>query len=126
MTVRVGMRIMHVCGMHTCMHACCRQGRWSAWAHTLALSFPHHRDRHVTGYAIPRGGLFEYVSAPNYLGEMVEWVGWALAAWSLPTAAFAAFTVANLAPRGWRHHQWYRQRFPNYPRGRRALIPSVI
>ena len=45
--------------------------------------------------------------AANYWGEIVEWAGWALAAWpSLPAAAFALFTFANLAPRGARHHQW--------------------
>jgi hypothetical protein len=59
------------------------------------------------GYKIPRGGAFEYVSAANYFGEMLEWAGWALAAGSAPAAAFAFFTAANLAPRGWRHHQWW-------------------
>ena len=59
-----------------------------------------------TGYKIPRGGAFAYVSAANYFGEIVEWVGWALVVGSLPAAAFALFTFCNLAPRGWRHHQW--------------------
>ncbi|KAF8074043.1 3-oxo-5-alpha-steroid 4-dehydrogenase-domain-containing protein [Lyophyllum atratum] len=35
-------------------------------------------------YAIPRGGLFEYVSFPNYLCEWIEWTGYALAAAPLP------------------------------------------
>src|SRR5262252_7380235 len=33
-----------------------------------------------TGYRIPFGGGFTWVSAPNYLGEIVEWIGFALAA----------------------------------------------
>jgi len=41
-----------------------------------------------TGYKIPRGGLFERVSCPNYLGESLEWLGWAIATWSLPGVAF--------------------------------------
>ena len=69
--------------------------------------------------------MFEYVSAANYFGEIVEWGGWALASASLPAAAFSLFTFANLAPRGWRHHLWYRQRFPRYPRHRRAVLPFV-
>ena len=32
-----------------------------------------------TGYKIPCGGLFEYVSGANYLGEIVEWTGFAVA-----------------------------------------------
>jgi len=42
-----------------------------------------------TGYRIPYGGLFRWVSCPNYLGEIVEWAGWALLTWSLPGLSFA-------------------------------------
>jgi protein-S-isoprenylcysteine O-methyltransferase Ste14 len=78
-----------------------------------------------TGYKVPRGGAFEWVSCPNYLGEIVEWTGWALATWSLAGLAFAVYTAANLAPRAVAHHGWYREHFPDYPPGRRALIPYV-
>ena len=78
------------------------------------------------GYRVPAGGLFELVSCPNYLGEIVEWVGWAVATWSLPGAAFAFWTVANLVPRALAHHRWYRERFPGYPPERRAVIPFLL
>jgi 3-oxo-5-alpha-steroid 4-dehydrogenase 1 len=78
-----------------------------------------------TGYKIPHGGLFERVSCPNYLGEIIEWSGWALATWSLAGLSFTVWTVANLAPRARAHHQWYRQNFAEYPARRRALIPRV-
>jgi protein-S-isoprenylcysteine O-methyltransferase Ste14 len=79
-----------------------------------------------TGYRVPRGGAFEWVSCPNYLGEVVEWTGWAIATWSLPGLAFAVYTAANLVPRALSHHAWYRREFPDYPEGRRALIPFVL
>ncbi|HEX5198995.1 methyltransferase [Paractinoplanes rhizophilus] len=78
------------------------------------------------GYRIPYGGAYRWVSCPNYLGEMVEWTGWALATWSPAGLAFAAYTVANLAPRAVDHHAWYHRQFPEYPAERRALIPYVI
>jgi len=31
-----------------------------------------------TEYKIPYGGMFKYVSCPSYLGEITEWVGWAV------------------------------------------------
>jgi 3-oxo-5-alpha-steroid 4-dehydrogenase 1 len=79
-----------------------------------------------SGYHIPRGPLFEWVSCPNYAGEMVEWFGWALATWSWAGLAFAVYTVANLAPRALSHHAWYRRQFPDYPKRRKALLPLVL
>jgi protein-S-isoprenylcysteine O-methyltransferase Ste14 len=78
------------------------------------------------GYQVPYGGAYRWVSSPNYLGEIVEWTGWALATWSLAGLAFALYTVANLGPRAIDHHAWYRRQFPDYPAERRALIPYVI
>jgi protein-S-isoprenylcysteine O-methyltransferase Ste14 len=79
-----------------------------------------------TGYRIPRGGAYRRVSSPNYLGEIVEWTGWALATWSIAGLAFAVYTVANLVPRALDHHRWYRERFADYPPERRALIPFLL
>lgn len=80
----------------------------------------------TSGYAIPRGGLYELVSCPNYLGEIFEWIGWAIASWSLGGLAFALFTIANLAPRALSHHAWYRRTFDDYPPRRRALVPFLL
>lgn len=79
-----------------------------------------------SGYRIPRGGPYRWVSCPNYLGEIVEWTGWALATWSLAGLAFAVYTLANLAPRALANHQWYLEHFVDYPPRRRALVPYVL
>jgi len=79
-----------------------------------------------TGYKIPHGGLYRYVSCPNYFGEVVEWCGWALLTYSLPGLSFALFTAANLLPRALAHHRDYRRRFAEYPAQRRAVVPFVL
>jgi hypothetical protein len=79
-----------------------------------------------SGYSIPYGGAYRWVSCPNYLGEIVEWSGWAVATWSLPGLAFALYTIANLAPRAVANHRWYHEQFADYPVGRRALLPYVL
>jgi protein-S-isoprenylcysteine O-methyltransferase Ste14 len=84
------------------------------------------RDPHGDGYSIPRGILNRWISCPNYLGEMLQWLGWALCTWSFAGLAFFLFTVANLLPRALAHHRWYRQTFPDYPATRKALIPYVL
>ena len=84
------------------------------------------RRNGATDYRIPYGGGFRFVSCPNYLGEMVEWGGWALACWNPGALAFFVWTVANLAPRAVRTHLWYRDRFPDYPSRRKAILPFII
>ncbi|XP_052598892.1 3-oxo-5-alpha-steroid 4-dehydrogenase 1 isoform X2 [Peromyscus californicus insignis] len=79
-----------------------------------------------TGYKIPRGGLFEYVSAANYFGEIMEWCGFALASWSLQATVFALFTFSTLFTRARQHHQWYHEKFEDYPKSRKMLIPFVL
>ncbi len=77
------------------------------------------------GYKIPKGGLYQYISCPNYFGEILEWFGWAIATWSWAGLAFAIWTFANLAPRARAHHKWYHQNFKEYPIERKALLPGM-
>ncbi len=76
-------------------------------------------------YKIPHGGLYRWISSPNYLGEIVEWLGFAIATWTTASFAFALFTAANLAPRAKSNQQWYHEHFPDYPADRRTLIPYI-
>ncbi|KAM9738226.1 3-oxo-5-alpha-steroid 4-dehydrogenase 1 [Menidia menidia] len=79
-----------------------------------------------SGYKIPTGGMFEYVSGANFLGEITEWVGFALAGHSVHSSAFAIFTSVVLSSRAAAHHKWYLAKFENYPKSRKALIPFLL
>ena len=95
-----------------------------------------------SGYKIPFGGMFNYVSAANYFCETIEWTGFAIACWNLSSGApifsvpsfandtflvaFVIYTVSNLFPRALSHHEWYHQKFENYPKTRKAFIPYLI
>ncbi|XP_061645597.1 3-oxo-5-alpha-steroid 4-dehydrogenase 2b isoform X2 [Phyllopteryx taeniolatus] len=77
-------------------------------------------------YKVPTGGLFEYVSAPNYFGEIFEWFGYAMATWSLPSLSFAVFTTCFIGPRAVYHHRFYKEKFKDYPKSRKAVIPFLL
>jgi hypothetical protein len=78
------------------------------------------------GYQIPYGGLFKYISCPNFFGEIIEWSGFALLAWNLPALSFFVWTMSNLIPRAISHHKWYRSQFENYPKKRKAVFPGLV
>ena len=78
------------------------------------------------GYRIPYGGLFNVISCPNFFGEIIEWLGYAILCWSLPSLSFFVWTCCNLIPRALDHHRWYRRVFEDYPPARKALFPYLI
>ncbi len=86
----------------------------------------HLRNDKNKGYTIPKGKLFNYVSCPNLMGEIIEWLGFALMAFSLPILSFPIWTMCNLIPRALAHHKWYHDNFENYPKERKAVIPWVL
>lgn len=77
------------------------------------------------GYKVPMGGLHRWVASPNYLGEIIAWCGWAVLTWSPAGLAFALYTAANLVPRADANWRWARENLPEYPRGRRRLLPGL-
>lgn len=79
-----------------------------------------------TGYQIPYGGLFKFVSCPNYLGEIISWLGFFIVTLSLPALAFLVWTMVNLIPRAIDHHKWYHSEFPDYPAKRKAVFPFLL
>ncbi len=79
-----------------------------------------------TGYKVPVGAAYRWVSCPNYLGEIIEWTGWAVATWSPAGAVFVLWSAANLVPRALTHHRWYRETFADYPKERKALLPFIL
>ncbi|KIJ15520.1 hypothetical protein PAXINDRAFT_76989, partial [Paxillus involutus ATCC 200175] len=91
-------------------------------------------------YGIPHGYLYTYISYPNYFCEWTEWFGFALAAAPVPPmTSFAAIVRAIQPPwlfflseiflmiaRAYRGHQWYHEKFPDYPKERKVVIPFVF
>jgi len=78
------------------------------------------------GYHMPNKFMHRYISAPNYFGEIIEWIGWAILTWSISGLVFVIWTIANLFPRALAHHKWYQEKFSDYPKNRKAIIPGII
>lgn len=77
-----------------------------------------------TKHYLPHGGMFRYVTSANYLGEFMEWVGFAILTWSWAGAVFAVWTFANLAPRALKINKRYQKEFG--PLSQKAIIPYIM
>lgn len=77
---------------------------------------------------IPRGGMFEYVSCPHYMAEIVVYSALTLVLGSPnPTWWLAlAWTWSNQVAMAFLSHNWYREQFRNYPRKRKAVFPYLL
>jgi 3-oxo-5-alpha-steroid 4-dehydrogenase 1 len=78
------------------------------------------------GYVIPKGKLFNYVSCPNFFGEIIEWLGFAIMTLNPGSLSFLIWTICNLIPRSKAHHKWYQENFKIYPKKRKAVIPYLL
>lgn len=89
-------------------------------------------------YGIPTGYLYRYISYPNYFCEWFEWAGYALASSPIPALSLTGLVTAAppwlfllseiflMSPRAYKGHKWYLEKFPSYPKERKAVIPFVL
>ena len=76
---------------------------------------------------LPSGFLFDYVTSANYLGELLEWLGFAILTWSLSGLVFFIWTFANLVPRANAIYKRYQKEFPEEMRQRhlKRVFPFI-
>jgi hypothetical protein len=79
----------------------------------------------ASGYFIPTGGLFAQVTTPHYFTEIIAWVGIALMSRHLAAYLVVGIMAHYLADRANTTQQWYREKFPDYPRERKRIFPFV-
>ncbi|KAK5581115.1 hypothetical protein RB653_001143 [Dictyostelium firmibasis] len=81
-----------------------------------------------TKYEIPNGRLYHYVSSPHYLSEILIYFSFlVLTNFKLNSLILNfIFTSLNLIHRSYQTHKWYKSKFSNYPKSRKAIIPFLF
>lgn len=97
----------------------------------VAGNFYHHKlladlRKNSLEYFIPKGGLFEYVVCPHYLFEILIWLGIALLSRHLVAFIILFFIVFYLSARALRVLKWYHEKFKDFPKDRKAILPFVL
>ncbi|WAR23786.1 TECR-like protein [Mya arenaria] len=74
----------------------------------------------------PFTALFNFVSCPNYTYEALAWIGFSVMTQCLPAAMFTICGFYQMTVWAIGKHKNYKKEFPNYPRGRKSIIPFLI
>ena len=86
----------------------------------------HLRKPGDTQHYLPQKGMYCYVTSANYLGEIMEWTGFAIAAATPAAWVFPLWTAANLVPRAHAIYNRYKEEFGEEALGKRKrIIPFV-
>jgi very-long-chain enoyl-CoA reductase len=97
----------------------------------ISGNFLHHKlladlRKNSLDYFIPKGGLFEYVACPHYLFEILCWLGFALISRHFAAWLILLFVTCYLTARALRGLRWYQEKFKDFPKDRKAILPFVL
>lgn len=86
----------------------------------------HLRKPGDTKHYLPQKGFYRYVTSANYLGELIEWTGFALLTASPAAWVFVWWTAANLVPRADAIYRRYREEFGcEALKDKKRIIPYI-
>ncbi|CAG5130700.1 unnamed protein product [Candidula unifasciata] len=104
----------------------------SYYQHKSMLTFASLRkdktDHKADEHYIPQGHLFEIVSCPHYLCEILIYFGFCLVFRfiNIYLLIVAFFVLTNQMCCGIAVHAWYQEHFSGYPMTRKAVIPYIL
>ncbi|HKJ39664.1 MAG TPA: DUF1295 domain-containing protein [Anaerolineales bacterium] len=94
-------------------------------------NFYHHKllvdlRKAGDGYHIPRGGFFEYAACPHYFFELVSWLGILFLSRHLFALLALIVFTAYLTERSMKTRKWYQEKFSEFPKERKSIVPFVF
>ncbi|KAH9521505.1 Steroid 5 alpha-reductase 3 [Dermatophagoides farinae] len=97
-------------------------------SHRILAKLRSSKAKQNNDYYIPRGGLFEYISCPHYMTEILIYIClWLQSSRSYLWSTMVMFVIANQTIASLMSYRWYRKRFNDrYPTTIKALIPFLF
>lgn len=82
----------------------------------------------TTGYKIPKGDWFDYVCSPQYFAESVIYVtiGLVLGLENVTWWSLAGYVATSQLYLAYSARCWYRQKFEEFPKERKMIIPYIL
>ena len=79
-----------------------------------------------TKHYLPQKGMYRFVTSANYLGEIIEWTGYAILTRSLSGVLFVFWSIANLVPRAFSIYNLYLNEFGSDVLKKKRIIPFIL
>ena len=79
-----------------------------------------------TKHYLPQRGMYRFVTSANYLGEIIEWTGYAILTRSLSGVLFVFWSIANLVPRAFSIYNLYLKEFGTEVLKKKRIIPFIL
>ena len=105
---------------------------WASWhqwnCHVILAKLRHSASgKKVKEYRIPYGDWFDHVSSPHYLAEIIVYIAFFLIqkGQNIYVGMILLFTVQNLSLGATVTHNWYKNKFKEYPQNRNKIFPFV-
>lgn len=105
---------------------------WASWhqwnCHVILAKLRHSAcGKTVKVYKIPYGDWFDHVSSPHYLAEIVIYFAFFLIqkGHNVYVGMILLFTVQNLSLGATVTHNWYENKFKEYPQNRYKIFPFL-
>lgn len=70
--------------------------------------------------------LFNLVSCPNYTYEVISWISFSVMTQCLPAGLFTMAGLYQMTVWALGKHKNYKKEFPNYPKGRKSIVPFIV
>ncbi|XP_045503019.1 probable very-long-chain enoyl-CoA reductase art-1 [Colias croceus] len=70
--------------------------------------------------------LFNFVSCPNYTYEFGSWLFFTIMTKCAPAGIFAVVGLYQMSVWALGKHRNYKKEFPDYPKGRKAILPFIL
>lgn len=94
--------------------------------HHLLAQLRREQPTHCR-YVLPIGRAFDWIGSPQYLAEIVIYIGFLLLLQTKCAAALLVWVTSNQVLNAWWTHVWYLNQFDDYKKQKRkALIPYLF
>lgn len=119
------LKFIHVINCSLFLWSCYQQYKSNI---ILANLRKNHKGQVITmKHTIPYGGMFDYVSSPHLLAEVVMYFSLTCLLWGASTWPWVfLWVLSNQVESSMLSHWWYKSTFATYPSERKAIFPFIL